>query len=777
MIADVPGYGGIAGAAIGIATVLFWIRVPAEPDFPSEGLTILRWFERGGALRAILPPVGPLRVDTNHMLRQIHLVRLHVVLVAVGLVLALVLTTCGSTPTPGTKTLAASEAEPSPVAMLPEPRPGARSSTTPEPKPPTGAQPVLDVTDASIGTGDGKAPTPFLQGLSLWTGDGQRIDAGQVLSATVTTRDGNAARRAHWTVATRGEEGRTLSVLAESVAEGILSVVVTPTQSSGVTAVGVCLRAESDERFYGLGERFDAFDLTGHVIKNRTAEEAGLRTTYAPATFLLSSRGHGLHLETMGHATFDLRTSEAGCYQVRVAGNSLHLYFFAGPTPQDVVARHAQWIGLPPLPPEWAFGVWKNLIGGRDQVLADLQKLRDADVPIDAVWIYDAVVEEDGFGWPWQIYGPIRPGSYPNLPDLIEELHSQGLKVLGYLNPFVYPDWAGYGQAAQEGYLVQTSDGQPYLQRWTFGQRAYVDFTNAEAARWWQDRVGHALTAIGFDGAMLDFGEDAPHDAVYLGSVSGHQMDNMYPLIYHKAAFEAGQRAKSGNFVFFARAGYSGSQPYTTGRFTGDQVRNWDDRLGLPSVIPAVLNGGLSGWPYWGPDIAGFFQGERAVDGPGEKELWIRWMELGALMPTMRDMYGAMDGDPVDVWTDDETLSLFRTYAELHTSLRPYLYGYAEIAHEQGLPIVRPLFLNYPDEAEAYALEDQYLLGDDLLVAPVLEPGQRERSVYLPAGDWRDYWTDQVHEGPGRVTVPAPLHHIPLFIREGSDLDLPPLGD
>ena len=726
-------------------------------------------------MRAILSSRHPWRAERNHVPRQPHLVRLNVVLAAVGLVLALGLTGCGSTPTPGTTTLASPEADPSPVAMGARPMPG--PSPTPELKPSTGAHPVVDVTNARINISDGEAPDPFSRGLSLWTGDGQRIDAAEVLSATVTTSAGNAARRARWLVAMGGDGGRSLSVVAAPVAEGLLSVVVTPTQSSGVTAMGICLPAESDERFYGLGERFDAFDLAGSVIKNRTAEEAGLRTTYAPATFLLSSQGYGLHLETMGHATFDLRTGEAGCYRVQSAGNILHLYFFAGPTPRDAVVRHAQWIGLPPLPPEWAFGVWKNLIGGPDQVLADLRKLRDAGVPIDAVWIYDAVVEEDGFGWPWQIYGPIPPGSYPNLPDLIEELHSQGLKVLGYLNPFVYPDWAGYNQAAQQAYLVQTPGGEPYLQKWTLGQRAYVDFSSTEATRWWQERVGHALTAIGFDGAMLDFGEDAPHDGVYAGSPSGHRMDNMYPLLYHKAAFEAGQAAKPGNFVFFARAGYSGSQPYTTGRFTGDQVRSWDKRLGLPSVIPAVLNGGLSGWPYWGPDIAGFFQGKRAVDGPGEKELWIRWVELGALMPTMRDMYGAMEGDPVDVWTDGETLSLFRTYAELHTSLRPYLYRYAQIAHEQGLPIVRPLFLNYPDEAEAYAVEDQYLLGDDLLVAPVLEPDLRERSVYLPAGDWIYYWTDEVHKGSGRVTVPAPLHHIPLFIREGSDLDLPPLGD
>jgi alpha-glucosidase len=641
------------------------------------------------------------------------------------------------------------------------------------------ARPALDVFAARLATGPGGQATPtagpFLGGLAFWNRNGRRVDAGELLAATILQTNSQGIRRADWSLATQGGGGMTLSVAAEQVAEGILSVVITPSRPSGVEALGFCLPAKPDEHFYGLGERFDHFNLAGQVIKNQTAEEAGLRTTYAPAPFLLSSRGYGLYVETMAQATFDLRTGGRGCYLVRVAGSDLHLYFFGGPDPRTVVARHARLVGLPPLPPSWAFGVWKNLIGGQDRVLQDLGRLRDAGVPLDAVWIYDAVVERAGFGWPWQIYGPIPPGSYPDIPGLIDRLHGMDLKVLGYLNPFLYPKWAGYDEARQKGYLVQTANGQPYLQTWTFGQRAHLDFTNPQAARWWQDRVRYALSTVGFDGAMLDFGEDAPVDGRYAGVSSGSLMDNMYPVLYHRAAYEAGQAAKPGNFVFFARAGYSGSQRYSTGRFTGDQTRSWSDRRGLRSVIPAVLNGSLSGWPYWGPDIAGFFQGKEAVKGPGEKELWIRWTEVGAMMPTMRDMYGAMK-DPVSLFTDDETLSVFRTYATLHTALKPYLYRYARIAHEQGVPIVRPLFLNYPDKAETYALQDQYLLGDDLLVAPVLEPGQTQRTLYLPAGHWRFYWTGEVHEGGRRVTVPAPLHEIPLFVREGADVGLPPAG-
>jgi alpha-glucosidase len=309
-----------------------------------------------------------------------------------------------------------------------------------------------------------------------------------------------------------------------------------------------------------------------------------------------------------------------------------------------------------------------------------------------------------------------------------------------------------------------------------------VDFTNPEASEWWQSRVRFAMTALDFDGAMLDFGEAAPVEARYFNGESGRQLHNAYTVEYNRAAYLAGQAAKPDDFVFFARSGYSGSQAYTTGRFTGDQVRNWDAQRGLPSVIPAMLNGGLSGWPYWGPDIGGFFE-----DGPlpanesvearaqrlqAEKELWIRWVQLGALSPAMRDMLG-WQSDPVTVWTDEETLSVFRAYARLHTALKPYLYRYARVAHERGLPILRPLFLNYPDELETYTLNDEYLLGDEVLVAPVVQPGQTERRVYLPTGTWRDYWTGETYSGSGWVRVPAPLHHIPLFVREGALLELP----
>ncbi len=626
--------------------------------------------------------------------------------------------------------------------------------------------------------------------LTMWNSDGQPSHVTDLdRAATTTAQTYQSAHNTRWEFLTDNPSGTTVIVTAETAVPGVLLFWVRPSPSDAAHAIEVCLPSSVDERFYGLGERFGSLNLAEQVIEN-WAEDQGLahnpNTSYSPMPFLLSSRGYGLLLDTTAHATFDLRVQLRRGYCVRVAANELRLYLISGPHPQTVVERHAQLVGLPPLPPEWSLGVWKNLIGGQARVEQDVQRLFEDDVPVDAIWIYDVADDRGNVGWRWQIFGPIAPGPYPGLPGMIKRLHAQGLKVLGYLHPFIYPGSISYAEAAWQGYLVQEPDGQPYVEPWTFTPRSYVDFSNPEAVSWWQARVNYAMTTVGFDGAMLDFGEAAPVTACYANHQPGALMHNYYPMLYIQAAHMAGQAAKPGDFVFFARSGYSGSQPYTTGRFTCDQVRSWDRQRGLPSVIPAMLNGSLSGWPYWGPDIAGFFDGvgiagdESPESGAkrieAEKELWIRWVQVGALSLTMRDMLG-WQRDPVHLWTDAETLSVFRAYARLHTALKPYLYRYAEVASRRGLPIARPLFLNYPAEAVTFSLEDEYVLGDDVLVAPVLEPGQTTRRLYLPDGRWRDYWTGTVYAESGWVTVPAPLYHIPIFIRDGAALDLPTPGE
>ena len=271
-----------------------------------------------------------------------------------------------------------------------------------------------------------------------------------------------------------------------------------------------------------------------------------------------------------------------------------------------------------------------------------------------------------------------------------------------------------------------------------------------------------SVTEYDLDGWMEDFGEQIRDtDRLAIGK-TGKELANLYPLLYHKASYQAAHGTKPG-VVEFSRSGYAGSQSYTPVLWGGDQFPNWDANIGLPSLIPAGITAGLSGFSVWGPDIQ---------SAGTSKELWIRWLEFGALSPVMRDHKWNQPKWAVDLWFDSETTDLFRRYAQLHVSLFPYLYAYAQQATTTGLPIMRHLMLEYPEDPMAWNTEDEYLLGEKILVAPVIVEGATTRSLYLPKGAWVNYWTGDVIEGGREVEVRAPLNQIPILVRAGSVIPL-----
>ena len=537
------------------------------------------------------------------------------------------------------------------------------------------------------------------------------------------------------------------------------------------TGTVVRLATQPGERFFGMGERFGSLDLDGQALTNRAQDGMGAvtGTSYSPTPFVLSSRGYGIQVDTSADLIADL--TSPGEVVIDIAASDAVIDVLTGPDPATVLTRRAHLVGLPPVPPSWGLGVWKSLIGGPAQVLADTDRLAADGVPLDAVWIYDLADPRSGFGWSWPIYRPVPLGLYPDPAALIAELHRRGVRVLGYLSPFLVPGTPGYLEAAARGYLVRNPDGSVFTEPWMYtDSRAYLDFTNPVATGWWQDRLRYAVGVLGFDGAMQDYGDQAPIAARYADGSPGSLMRNTYPVLYARAAREAVQSVKPDATVLFARSGYTGTQAWVTGRFTGDQTRDWDPRTGLPAVLAGMLNGSISGWPYWGPDIGGFLDGDD--HGDRDQELWDRWVELGALSPTMRDMLGAQV-DPLGVQSDPATLAVFRGYALLHRALTPYLADLAARTGGSGQPLMRPLWLQDPSDPTAWTIENQYLLGPDVLVAPVVTAGTTRTAVYLPAGRWRDFWTGREHLGRTWVTVDAPGPRIPLFVRVGSPVALP----
>jgi alpha-glucosidase (family GH31 glycosyl hydrolase) len=278
------------------------------------------------------------------------------------------------------------------------------------------------------------------------------------------------------------------------------------------------------------------------------------------------------------------------------------------------------------------------------------------------------------------------------------------------------------------------------------------------------------LVDLDLDGGMVDFGDTVPEDALLFDGRTGLQAHNEIPIAYHRALWEEAQRSKPDS-VFWMRSGAAGAQRFQTATWSGDPIDNWEPVTGIKSLVPAALSAGLSGFPFWHTEVSGYVQ---ALPHEQEKALWLRWLQLGAFCPMLRDHYGEKPRAPVDAWTDAETLREYTRYATIHQRLVPYLYSLAREASETGLPLMRHLALEYPDDALAWHVEDAYLLGPDLLVAPVTDPDAAGRVLYLPRGEWIDWWTGAPRFGPGLTFASADRHTIPVFVRAGAALPLLP---
>lgn len=516
--------------------------------------------------------------------------------------------------------------------------------------------------------------------------------------------------------------------------------------------------------FFGLGERFDRIKLDGLKTVLRPQDLMGQHNghnwTYIPVPFLFTPRGLGIYLDTATISSFDISASG---FSVQLTGSSVDAYFFIG-QPKDILRNYTALTGRSPVPRPWAFGVWICSYQGPNKVLDDARNLRQNRIPSSAIWTYDVMGKGDIMGWPlWWT------GYYPHPEQFTAQLHSMGFKVLTYVHPYLRSVLDPYNlpnalfeDGVRNGLLVLDANGRPTGPAFEPFRVGNIDFTKPANLNWWEQKIRHILLDNDFDGWMEDFGEWVNDTDRFAAGVTGRKMANLNPLFYHKITYEITHNAKP-DAVEFDRSGYAGSQGYTPVVWGGDQFPTWAQDYGLPSVVRAGITAGLSGFSVWGPDI----------DGNGySKELWTRWVEFGALTPIMRNHLWDKPEGAVNLWYDAETLDIFRRYAALHVSLFPYLYTYANQAAKTGVPIIRHPLLEYPEDPNVYNANGEYLLGDKILVAPVLIHGASSRSLYLPKGFWVDYWTGKLIDGGRQVTLAAPLDRIPILVQAGSILPL-----
>lgn len=571
-------------------------------------------------------------------------------------------------------------------------------------------------------------------------------------------------------------EGGTIAISPEGD-----NIRIRVTANSPHDSLAIPIACDDDGTFHGFGEQYNATEQRGEAF-DLFVEEQGVgrtdppdlltpkghaHTTYYPMPYYLDARGFGVLFETDFRTIVDLCASDAAVAWIEVeSSEALEAVVFTGPTPAQVIEQLGAHVGRPAKPPEWAYGLWIGSQGGRDAVLAEVDALEAANIPVSAIWAQDWTGPRPNLiGSGVQYRWVADEEHYPDLGGMIDELHQRGYRFLAYVNPFVVTSLSDhFPEMDAQGWLIGDGSGNTLLHGSPAGGDAsHPDLTNEAARDYVKSHLRAMVTDLGIDGWMADFGEWVPLDATHANGGDPVALHNRYPEAWHRLSREVMDEVRpDGDWAVFSRSGWTGQQAVAQIVWCGDQEATFDEADGLPTVVPCMLNLGLSGVPFVTHDIAGF------SGGPSDKELYLRWIELGAFTPIMRTHEGN-EKDANWSWEkDQETTDHLRRFAEIHAALAEDIMRWADEAAETSMPIVRHLMLVFPDDPDSRFVHDQFMLGDEILVAPVVSRGATTKDVYLPPGTWHHVWTGDVREGPATVTVDAPIGQPPVFVTSAA---------
>ncbi|MDR1570492.1 MAG: alpha-xylosidase [Oscillospiraceae bacterium] len=541
-------------------------------------------------------------------------------------------------------------------------------------------------------------------------------------------------------------DGKRLTGLADRH----LSYVTTPDGAY----IRVKLDVDVGEKLYGLGERFTPFVKNGQSL-DIWNEDGGTASeqAYKNIPFYITNKGYGVFVNSTGRVSYELCSEAVASAQFSLPGESLEFMMIGGPSPKDALARYVGLTGKPALPPAWSFGLWLSTSFTTDYneetVSAFVDGMCERGIPLrvfhfDCFWMKSC--EWCNFTW--------DPEMFPDPVGMLRRLHEKGLNVCVWINPYIAQKSPLFEQAMQRGYLLKRANGDVW--QWDMWQSGMglVDFTNPDACAWYQGQLKQLLDQ-GVDCLKTDFGERIPTDCVYFDGSDPVMMHNYYTLLYNKTVFDLlRQERGEGDACVFARSATVGGQQYPV-HWGGDSTSNYSS---MAESLRAGLSLSSSGFAFWSHDISGF-------EDMASPDVYKRWAAFG-LLSTHSRLHGS-SSYRVPWMFGEEAVDVVRMFTRLKHRLMPYLFSQAVAAHETGVPVMRAMFVEFPDDPGCEDLDRQYMLGESLLVAPVFRK-DGEVVYYLPQGVWTHLLTGERVEGGGWRKEKYGYLSLPLFVRPQS---------
>ena len=531
------------------------------------------------------------------------------------------------------------------------------------------------------------------------------------------------------------------------------------------------LEANEGEKIFGMGQYQQPYlDMKGCVV------ELAQRNSQASVPFLISSRGYGMlwNNPAIGKVTFGKNLTEW------IAENTKQLDYWitAGDTPAEIEEAYADAAGKVPMMPEYGLGFWqcKLRYQTQEELLEVAREYKRRGIPVD-------VIVADFFHWPHEGDWKFDKDFWPDPAAMVKELEEMGTKLMVSIWPTVDGESENYEKMREMGYLARSEYGKRLGQ---IGNACFFDPTNPDARKFVWERIKENYYKDGIQIFWLDEAEpeftgyEYEHYRYFAGA--DLEVGNMYPKAYAQMAYDGMEEEGQENIVNLLRCAWAGSQRYGALVWSGDIDSSF---RALRNQLAAGLNMGLAGIPWWTTDIGGFHGGN--IHDEGFREVLVRWFAWGCFLPVMR-LHGfrepfkpalsesgggkQISGAENEIWSyGDRVYEICRKYITLRENMRPYVRSLMKAAHEKGTPLIRPLFYDFPEDEKAWETGDEHMFGPDVLVAPVLYENVRERSVYLPEGNWRNINDGECLEGGRTITAPAPYEAIPVFVKAGSEVE------